>query len=442
MRQNKLEYNKKSSLNSKMAFILGLVTCQNVVYVFKVNNTYINIFQLITFFVFMYNLIIHRKKLEKALGLVDKTLGIFFGWCFFSIILFIITIIRIPTVKSSSYFVGLITYSLAFMYYVCVLIYRDDIDSFIKGITTGFIINVVVCLLEYICFERGAYFSLYKIFPQSYYYVSIPWENRGLLAQNEDLIYSYRASGLFLEASHFISYLSVIGLIVYTTNKNKKLMYTAFFIISILALISGSGTFVAYLAVLILFALVVLVKTKNFNKIKFRNLLIIGIFLIGICLVFYSRFLTNMDIFHGSTINEFLNTALMTSNLLDAENITRWKFMQNAFKAIFQFPFGIGCNMAPTVLSQLYGTYSTFSFILSIILELGPIGIILYISFFVKNIKKVLINSSNTYDIAIGIAMIATLAVQLANGIGLSCYIIALFALVRIRILEKGKNNT
>lgn len=439
MLKNRLNYYKNTTMNSKVAFILGIMTCQNVIYCFKISNTYINIFQLVTFVVFLFNLLTRHKEVEKALVLTDRRLSMFYGCCYFSIVLLFFVMFIVPDAKVTSFFSGLITYTLAFMYYVCVIIYKDDVDSFIKGITAGFFINVIVCVAEYICFARGTYFSLYNVFPQPFYYVSIPWENRSILIQNESLIYSYRASGLFLEASHFISYLSVVVLIVWTNCSKRKTIAVAVSVVTILTLISGSGTFAAYALTIALFFAICTLKEHQIKKTTLKQILLIGA-IAGALLILGSH-KTIDRMFQERTISDFLSIALKTSNILDADNSTRLIFMKNAIKAIRIFPLGIGCNMAPTVLNQLYGTYSTFSFLLSVILEFGPVAAIIYVWFLVDTMKTSIGNALNRYDVALGVSFLVIMAVQFANGIGLSCYILAIFALARIRALEKRKVN-
>ena len=75
------------------------------------------------------------------------------------------------------------------------------------------------------------------------------------------------------------------------------------------------------------------------------------------------------------------------------------------------------------------------------ILEFGPVAAIIYVWFLVDTMKTSIGNALNRYDVALGVSFLVIMAVQFANGIGLSCYILAIFALARIRALEKRKVN-
>lgn len=424
-------------IQNAIAFLLGMVASQNVVYVFKISNTYINLFQAFAAIVLTLNLFTRPQKINRSFQCVDKYFRLFWILCFVSGVQFVIINVLFLNLRITSYFSGIVTYTLALMYYMCIILYKDQLHSVIRGLYAGFIINILICFLQLYFFSRGSFFSLYQFFPQEFYYVSIPWESRNKLSSNSSLIYSYRATGMFLETSHFISYLSIIILIFVTRIKKSVSQIILILLISIFVLISGSGTFLAYiLSFAIYMVLICIFFGRNVISRGSYIKIIAGILAIIIAGALLGNKIMS-SVFHLNNITDYFFTSLQTASLLNSDNSTRLTYMVNALKAIEKYPFGVGCNMAPTLLNTLYGTYSTFNYFLSILLELGPLGIIVYCTFLLKNIIYEIKYALDKYDIALATSMIVIGVLQFANGIGLTSYVLLLFALCRIRIMER-----
>jgi len=428
---------KKNKINL-IPFLLGLICCQNIIYLFKVNNTYINIVQIFSFGLIVYYLITNKSKVLQSIKNTNKYFKLFYILIFFSLIqssLLIIT--SFENISIFVYFTGLITYFLAYCYYICVIYNKEHINDIVFGLKIGFIINIIVSLIQYIQYNNGLYFTLYNFFPQESYIISVMWENRFLAPIGSTITPAFKASGLFLESSHYIAFYGIILLILLNFYKKKNFLFKTLLIISIFLLINSlSGTTVILIISIGLYILFSFFNNRNKIKKKTIFKIVCSIFLFLAVILFLGT---------NNNINIFLEKVLetiKTSNIFDETNQIRFTFMNNAIKTYFKYPFGIGINMAPAVLKILWGSVATFNYWLTVLLELGPIGLISYLLIFISNILWLRKNSKSYYDIALLVSCFTILILQFSNGIYFTnSYIILLLALIQIRKEEVNIEN-
>lgn len=406
-------------INTKdiVPFLLGFFVCQNIIYVFRVNNTYINICQFIGPVIVACELLKRKNKLRYAIKGVDHGIMCFFFIGFFSVVCSIITVIRYPSMTLSTYFVGIIGYLLYFLYYISLLIYRANVKAIIKGLVVGVYINIFISLLQYVFFVAGRYFSLYKVFPQTAFFISIPWESRGLVANFTDasLVYFYRANGLFLEVGHLLGFLSVVLPFFLLFAKKGPLKQIALFLMFFLSLISKSGAFVALLLSLILYILLGRLKE---GKISLRR---IGVFFLVIFFVFVVLITTPI----GNKIQSMwgaLQNSIATASITNADNATRYSYMVNSFEAFINNIWGIGWNMSSSYLRLKYGVVTTFNYYLEILLELGVIGLIVYLGTLFVNLKRTFVRKEKLC-LALSVSLMEIIVIQCFLGTGLAPYI-------------------
>ena len=230
-----------------MAYWLGLLSTQGIIYVFKVGNTYINIELLVGLMAFVLLTLRHSGEMIGQIKKTDTTIKVYLLSILISFVDVVIYFLQDRSIKVQSYFNGLVMLMLSIMIYYSIILLKKYQMAVIKGIWHGLIINVIVSALQYIFFQRGSYFTLNDLFPQNGFYISIPWT----VAQTKSydphwLIYSYRAQGMFLEASYFVSALTTIILMLaafeFKKNSFSKIIITI--IAVFLSLISSSGNFV------------------------------------------------------------------------------------------------------------------------------------------------------------------------------------------------------
>lgn len=423
--------------NVVIAYVLGFMAMQNVMYAFKIGNTYINYVYLFSTILIGYNLIFNNKKVITEIVGINRFWKLYICLILLSLFSYTLTIFRYPALSVSSYFNGIIYFALIISYYISILIYKDYKKIIIKGLWHGTLVNIGFSLLQFIFFEKGSYLSLYNIFPQQYYYVSIPWESRNLLTETIDLIYSYRATGLFLETSHLISCISAIGIIVLSQYGKRLFFLIAWIILTFLIVMSGSGNLVIYIITFILYffikSYIILKKRRKIKKVTLAYISV-GILLTVVGSIVLAKVL---DL---SKFTEMILIGFKTANLADSDNVIRSSYMINALKTIGNYPFGIGFNLAPRFLDYLYGTHATFNYFLTIWLELGPIAVMGYIVYILKSFIF-MIRKSTSYSIALATSLLIISMVQFANGTAFATYIIAIFALVEIEKRNVKKIN-
>ena len=178
------------------------------------------------------------------------------------------------------------------------------------------------------------------------------------------------------------------------------------------------------------FVLKFLYKGGKIKKKKFlRALGIVGISIIALSL------LGSTGKMHG--LFDYIDETVKTSNIFDESNEIRFSYMSNTIKTFSMYPLGIGINMAPAVLKSLWGSVATFNYLYTILLELGIIGLIVYLLLFVDNVLWLKRNIKNTYDIALLVTCFTILILQFSNGIYfINPYVILPLALIQIRRIE------
>jgi hypothetical protein len=135
------------------------------------------------------------------------------------------------------------------------------------------------------------------------------------------------------------------------------------------------------------------------------------------------------------------------SNLGSEENYGRTYNMLLGLNLYSHYPLGVGYNMSPSLYEINFGrnyVLSSFSFVITILLELGPIGLILYIIIILKMCLPLIFKSTSQYQLAVGISVIGVFLVQAANGYRFVPYMSVVFglALIELHKLKCEKNQS
>lgn len=454
--------NKKSIKldDSVLAYLIGLLVGQNVLYAIKISNTYINVIYIITAIIFIVKRLSSPIKFKQTIKGFDKLFFYYIIAIIISVIPYSYIVITNDNIRYQSYFSGLISLVLGLTLYTCVLYFADYRGKIFTGLWHGLIINVLVSLLQLIMFNRGSYFSFYDWFPQPAFYVSIKWNaaQSGILSNNlEYLIFYYRAIGLFLECSYLVGYVSSVILITILTTPKSIFRFIILTLLTFLIAISGSANLVIYFGVFIIYICVNLVVvgkvSKNDNRIhrNIRGNIVISKHWIKLLWFIATAILIIYIIgadwissyFSIDDITSSVKNSFATTDITDSDNITRYTFMLKALDLVAQYPFGVGYNMASSVLKTLSGSYATFNYFITILLELGPIGIMAYILFIGNTIFILLKNYTSKYSIALAVSVLAICACQFGNGVGFFPSTWLVFALCNVEksnIYENRRN--
>lgn len=430
--------NKSSRVNIRtiFAYIIGFLVCQNVMYFSKVGNSYINIIYIFTLCIMCLR---GPGNCERSLAYLNK-------WtkCFFFIILlsfFTGAIYNIVGVFASIsvYFKGLISLFLGLSVYISVILLKDYKTELVRGLWHGFVINVIVSALQYIFFQNGSYFSLYRIFPQESFQVCTNWAIGQSGEVGTSAIFFYRASGMFLETSYYLCYSAVMLCPLCVLAEKTMIKYFVIVAFYFFALCSASGN------ILVLIALpIVWLTLKNRMKIEIislktnrKNIITILLFvLIGILVI--QQIVTKID---WSVFNKMLNVGVQTAKLSDEGNVTRFSTMLTAFSLIFKYPLGVGYNYSPMLLLQENGRAAVFNYFATISLELSVVGLIVYLLSYISRIRK-LFKCRTKLSMALVLSLFSILIFQFGNGIGLTSYIWVILALCDLELKTLRNNNT
>lgn len=430
---------KKTKIKRSLAYLIGLFAVQNVIYVFKISNTYINVELFLGFISILFLLVFSPKLLYEALHRTDNALR----WYLLSIGLSFVYLVNYaafnPGTRIISFFMGLISLTLSLSVYYSVISLRLYRPFIIKGLWHGFVINIIVSVLQLVMFNMGSYFSLYDIFPEDFYYVSIKWGMPGtahLADIREWLIYSYRASGLYLECSYFVASMTCVIIFCWSYRKNRAIDYILMFLLTILIAMSGSGNFVIYFAMLILFFVYFFVsRPKSYQPIEKARIIIVAslVFFVGIIMVFYAaeKKIVDLDIIIAG-----IEESLLGANIKDEGNSERLTFMLSAIRLYFTYPIGVGYNMASNALRTYSSTYAAFNYFLTVLIELGPIGLVAYLNLWYRNIMEVIKKIEHPRK-AIFIGLLAMIIFQFANGTGFTHIVWVLLGIVQSERMDK-----
>ncbi|MCO1600971.1 hypothetical protein [Desulfosporosinus nitroreducens] len=432
---------KKEKLWNMFAFLFGVLSCNNIIYLFKVGNTYINIIYTLSSIFILFVFLTKSNVIVNTFKIFSKYLLIF------SILVFLSFIPMILVSKSDSdyittFFNGQLSYFLNIILYFSYLLLRDNKKSLLDGVWIGFSINIFFSLLSYFLFKSGNYFSLYNYFPQPAFAMPVPWQSAnelGLINDNLKVIFSYRAQGLFLETSHYVAFLVGTFLLFWDYIKPsffKKVVYIACLFLTI----------ISWSANLVTLTFVILVYMIRCNKISIyklinRKILVLkaSLFFIGCSFLILILFL-NIDrlsfLFQSNDFLESLIESFKTANLADSSNSERFTNMLLGYNLVWKYPFGVGYNMVPSLLMNEYSlrVYSTFNHLITTQLELGFLGTLVYCSIILSLSIPLLKRGRSIYQVALGVSVLGVFICQVANGIKYFPFILLLFALASMEI--------
>ena len=438
-----------------LAFVFGLVFVQGIIYVTKVGNLYVDIVYPLAVFVLCINLVLRPTSTIRSIELCfHRGMLPFLVVVVLSVFLAMGSTLTHIGVDITSCVNGFVVLLFSLAIYFAVISLRDRVHQFISAIFVGLLVNIAISIAQYVAFQSGTAFTLYDLFPQPAFYISVPWGSGGAWAQNiQYLVYSYRAQGLWLEVSYFVGAATVVFILAMGCLRLSGTFKAAVFVtLLFLFAMSNTGNLVLYVAfVFVAYLLLRLGRgrtlgfaSKRRSSAEWLAVLCVLAVLVGIFVYALSNtddLLRTLDL---ENLLKGLAGGLESSNITSADNQQRFQYMQNALSEFFRYPWGGGYNMAPSLTFYDYGTNTTFSYALTLLVELGPIGLVAY-GYFVFSMVVRLFGDSlscSLSGVSIAVALVAYLAFQIGNGVGLTPLAWCLFALGSIEIANrKGDSN-
>lgn len=391
-RQNK---NNNDTFLAFLAFLLGLFSATNIAYVYTVGNTHILVSEAYSVALLFVMIFYKRIKPASIVHTVPGGMKAFLGIIIFSAVPAVINFYDQAGVLTR-YVVGVIYLCILLTIIIDVMCLFDFRRYIIYGIEMGIIINVILCIIQYIVYRSGIVFDiLYKAFPQGAFHLSV---------------YNFGAQGLFLEPSHLIWFLGMVLPIILVWVKKDSIRRVYLAMIIIVAVLSAAGTaLILLLALALYFTFKIDVKKSLRAQVKISTILTSYFLVAALLILLLSGVLDGVF----STMMSYWKVVVSGSNIMNSENADRLISIQNVSKLLLKFPLGCGWNMAPTVIGQNTDltTAAAFSDLLETTLELSIVGITVYVVSMVSIVLRLFATKSKE-AIGYAIAIIDILVMQ------------------------------
>lgn len=434
---------KRSDRWPLAALLLGLCFAQGVFYVAKVGNLYVDVIYPVAAIVLVLRIVFRPAETERNIfqcfdrGMLPVLLLIIL-----SFVLVMFTTTTHVGLQINSYVNGLVVLAASIAAYLAVISLKDYVDYLLKGLWIGLVVSTVVSIAQYVAFQNGGAFTLYGLFPQPAFYISVPWGAASSWASNaEYLVYSYRAQGLYLECSYFVAAATMIYLVTGGRQWANGLLRTLVLVILfVLFAMSGTGNIVLFFGFVVL-AHLLRRDTKAEGLLRKRRnalewlVLIVALFLLATFVVYLLMGGSGKGAFIDiETISKGFSQGVESADITGGDNEQRFLCMSNALAEFLENPWGVGYNMAPPVLAVDFGTNTTFSYFLTLLVELGLPGLAAYGYFAIRLVARLLGDHTErrTYRIGLAMGILALIGYQVGNGSGLIPIAWCLFALAAI----------
>ena len=370
----------KNNIFPIMAFILGLLSANNIFYLFVVGSTPILFICVYAILCLGYLFLTRPSMINSAVRSIPKSLWLFLGCAFLSVSL-VVLFNRSYIYQWSVGMVDLLLYSAIVLLVVAL---KDSISYIISGLAVGVIINAVLVVIAFVLFKNGIIFTLHNVFPEWNMPIQIIYNN-------------FRGWGFFLEPGHLMRYVATVSIFAYISTKktNKKLSLVFLVSVAIIMVFTISSAIAVFVVGLIAFFFLL-------GKVDIKKTIYVFAFAASAIFVFFV--LSKTTTIGAEVWNYFIN-GLFNITESDVSSDIRKNGMKNAINIIKEYPFiGCGWNIFTKVF-QDFGYYTayvkgSYSALLSLIAELG-IGALTYISFICSSTLHCL-KSKSVSNIALG----------------------------------------
>ena len=401
------KYSPNETRHKVFPFLLGLLSANNVVYLFVVSNTPVLLFYVYASLLFVFMFAIDNSRFSLKFLVFELKLFITFVFISgISVLLFNPSYIK-------RWIVGIIMLFLFFVGVYDVFLFRKDKEYIYKGIIVGITINFLMVAYETVNRLQGRVVNLADVFP----------------AMNIARLYvgnAIRCQGFFCEPGHLMRYLAIVFFLLlpwvmkYSLYKRLLLLLI---VITISSLTRSNSLLFFVLGVLFLFVLSNSKKKKLWKEILLTFVILIVSVLLARGFPFAQRL-----------IDGFVEGMISTFKEVNGES-DRIIGMKGAFFIIRQYPLiGCGWNLLTSVMSDngllISGQVTgSFSFVLSLFAELG-IGASVIIVFFIRR-SFFLIKQKSSFELmCCGVGLLVYFGISIATDYGFEPGVVVLFGVV------------
>ena len=311
----------------------------------------------------------------------------------------------------------------------------------------GFVLNVLLSLLQYITYLLGNCFSLFEFFPQEAFQVC----NINLKSAMTMYISSYRAQGFFLETSYYMIFLAATIMLYRSRTKNnfKNLMII---LIGLFCMInSTTGTMVLVFIAMILYFIFCRLniriekdKKKKF-KFEYKALGICSCILIALVMLLFSN--NFIEYFNIEEMWKKVSTSFLSSDISNEDNAERSDAMLKGLKLAIKYPLGAGYNLMTKLMLEEYSgemrIYTTFNYFITLCIEIGVVGALIFMGYIISLTIKLVIKGKDRKKIAIGISALVTFIGQVACGVNfvLIPFVMLIYGLADLESREENEKS-
>lgn len=437
----------RSKLMALFALAIGFVSTFAVAYITKVGNTVVPLVYVLSILCLLLGG--YRFVNEGRFG-CDKSVVVFVCWTGISCVMTLLYCVR-GDFDSSALEVPLRGYLVLFcsvtMYVSASAVWVEKRWLFV-GLVAGVLLNLIFSLLSLWAFEHGTYFNLYSVFPQDYYQIPLKYENWAS-STSLQLITEYRPQGLFLECSHLMLFLMCILPLVFFEAKNALIKALIVFFGAFAIVTSKSPNAIFFIVEIIV--LWKLLRKRNTESAVRGGVQLNGAvwILIFACVIGGLIFLVArpgaVDGIASQLGVAIADLDVTTSN--DGGTTERWRNMQLAASLLEKYPFGIGWNLETYVMEHYFigNVASSHTIILKYLVEIGPIGLALYIYLIYRHCWPLLGNAATSFQKILGLGVLFLFLGQATNGVSLAPWMWLLLGMANAEIraahLEPAAGN-
>lgn len=418
----------RDRLKGALALILGILSANNILYVFVVGSTPI---YLVCVYALVVNVFLAFKEPRGLSNSFAAVPGIFVLYLF-CIGLSGISLLLYNPDFSYQYIVGLIQLFLYLNIVVTVLMLKDEFAWLVAGIVFGILANVAFSLYAYIEFQHGQIVTLDLLFPEAGIQVPNQWND-------------FRAQGLFKEPGHFSRYLAAMFfLVLWKRNDLGRVPMTAVLIV-IIAVLGMTRSSAALLFVIAFFVYLFVGKGNGRSILAALAAVVAMIVGLGVLLFFpidnYALLAAReslLDPFSGSSGNSVREAGFRYGlQLFVLHPITGsgWNTETQLFRE-FGF-YGSGGSYGK---ADLFGSYSS---LLTNLVQIGIPGTLALVVCFLQTGFGLLRKAKREGAPAVGAAVVFLLLMLASSDLGLAdaCSCIVLAVSFSLRAAEESPNS-
>lgn len=427
------------SLLSLFVFLFGLTLTTNVAYVAIIGNTPVYIAYAVALLFTVYFLF--KDDGVIRLSRIDKSVWLFAAVACLSLAPSLVATMlgAAPSDAPRVVLRGLTVLFCGLAIYYVVAHLRGRERWLIAGITFGLIINGLVSILQQVAFNSGTYFTLYNLFPQDSFQISVPWQLWESMPANAGYISAFRPQGLFLETSHLMGFLVCFAPLVVFANRSLPIKVLLIVLTAYCAITSLSPN-IAFLLVETIALAIVTSSNRNAGRVSVHRApsqnggyAALIVFAAITCLALF-LFLNPSVVTNSFTLIEDALAALNPFSSSDAGTTQRFKSMLQGLSIAVHNPLGYGWNTESLMFEFRYHGNSemgSHSYAIRLLIETGVIGLVAYVGMIWRHSASLFKRTSSLESLSLGMAVLFLLVIQLTNGDPMVPWTWALLALAR-----------